>query len=195
MARREYDVEIDLGTRKLKTKKNAKIVESHYMQVSQINNDENLQKKSLNAKSSEKCVYAKPRVLFFSPHSIYLIQFNFFWKLSSQSLSQWRVCSFDFDFFFEVRYEYGFLFSSSIKTKKLVFRGWPFFCFRLFHFTFKTAHLIFYFLLTKCERKGMEGAREQQKNEMKLADVVVVVALVVVVVVALPRMYEYSRYY
>ena len=150
-------------------------------------------KKLLNAKSSEKCVYAKPRVLFFFPSFDIFNSIFFFWKLSSQSLSRWRVCS--LDFFFEVRYEYGFLFSSSIKTKKLVFRGWPFFCFRLFHFTFKTAHLIFYFLLTKCERKGMEGAREQQKNEMKLADVVVVVALVVVVVVALPRMYEYSRYY
>lgn len=166
------------------------------MQVSQINNDENLQKKMLNAKSSEKCVCTRSlECCFFPSFDIFnSIQF-FFENYHHRVYHGEEFVRLILIFFFEVRYEYGFLFSSSIKTKKLVFRGWPFFCFRLFHFTFKTAHLIFYFLLTKCERKGMEGAREQQKNEMKLADVVVVVALVVVVVVALPRMCEYSRYY
>ena len=165
------------------------------MQVSQINNDENLQKKCSMPKAVKNvCVREASSVVFFPSFDIFnSIQFFFenYHHRVYHSEEFVRLIL----IFFEVRYEYGFLFSSSIKTKKLVFRGWPFFCFRLFHFTFKTAHLIFYFLLTKCERKGMEGAREQQKNEMKLADVVVVVALVVVVVVALPRMCEYSRYY
>ena len=134
------------------------------MQVSQINNDENLQKKSLNAKSSEKCVYAKPRVLFFSPHSIYLIQFNFFWKLSSQSLSQWRVCSFDFDFFWSsvrIRF-FVFIFD---KNKKIGISRLTFFLFSFVSFHFQDGTLDFLLFTHKVWAEGDEGSKGATKKK------------------------------